>query len=769
MFFGKNKTSLKLIKPQNGLALGCDYYIVESVQNPSKIKIGTGISRLALINSNGDEFLLEGNSAKIKELFAPKYLFESVEGKIYKVVRPVGNLLRNSLLKEVITEHSDEKWQLGHGTAEHYYIKQDNKIIKLYGNSQQIKNIMEEVVVQPSKIEQSNKLITETTSEPKVKIIEKTIIREQAPVVGEPGPKGDIGERGPRGEPGPEGPRGFPGPVGPQGEKGESGEKGDVGPQGEQGIPGPRGAKGPKGDRGEKGDRGDRGERGFIGAKGDQGIPGPVGPMGPMGPEGKQGPQGEKGVQGPRGEDGLPGIQGPPGPIGPKGEKGDSPIIKTKHPLVLEKGVLSFKTDKLFEILRKATAQDIQEAVNKISTTAIPTGGGAVGIVFNGTRLLKSVSDIKFTGAGVTVTREGKDVLVNISGGGGGGGGGEVLSIIAGSGITVSPIGGTGNVTIASLSTVKGGPKDIQVRSESSSSDLQSVSNFRLTDENDLLLPKGLFLSGTGYIEFPDGTTQASSASESTWTNPAAGFANGIASGITFTVGWSAVEVLEKLIYPYQAVSFTTFSIGLGSSPFDLGRTFGAGLYTSTWTTSGPDANWIAGSLNVRDVTNSTLLRSGLNYNSDPVGITLSQYGYTSPTQQVFGITGQQQSGVVVTRNDTYNWLHRIFWGKSASASPTSLSNLTTGSSNIFTSTTTSLGARTYTFPTSASAEFCYVIVPTAPGSPGSYTSWKDINNLTVTPTSGTFTEGNTYGVSISWTWYQVSNPTTGIYQIAAS
>ena len=765
MFFGKNKTSLKLIKPQDGLALGADYYVVESVQNPSRIKVGTGISRLALINANGDEYLLEGNSSKIKELFAPKYLFESTEGKVYKVVRPVGNLLRNSLLKEVITEHSDEKWQLGHGTAEHYYIKQDNKIIKLYGNSQQIKNIMEEVVVQPPKIEQPKKLITEAIPEPKVKIIEKTIIREQAPVIGEPGPKGDVGERGPRGEPGPEGPRGFPGPVGPQGEKGEPGDKGDIGPQGEQGIPGPRGAKGPKGDRGEKGEKGDKGERGFIGPKGDQGVPGP---QGPMGPQGKQGPQGEKGIQGPRGEDGLPGIQGPPGPAGPKGDKGDSPVIKAEHPLVLEKGVLSFKTDKLPEILRKATAQDIQEAVNKIATTIIPTGGGAVGIVFNGSRLLRSVSDIKFTGSGVTVTRQGRDVLVNVSGGGGGGGG-DVLSITAGSGLTVSPPGGTGNVTIASLSTVKGGPKDIQVRSEFSATDLESISNFRLTDENDLLVPKGLLLSGTGYIEFPDGTTQASSATESTWTNTEAGYSNGIASGITFAIGLNAIEVLEQLIYPYQAVSFTSFAVSLGTSPFDLGRTFAAGSYNATWTTSGPTANWIGGSITIRDNTNSLLLRSGLNYNSSPAGLTLNQYGYTGPSQLTFGITGQQQSGVLVSRTATYDWRHRIYWGKSASASPTALANLTTGSTSRFTSSTTALGTFTYTFPVSGSAEYSYVIVPTAPGSPGSYTSWKDINNLTVTPASGTFTETNAYGVSISWTWYQVSNPTTGTYQITAS
>ena len=365
----------------------------------------------------------------------------------------------------------------------------------------------------------------------------------------------------------------------------------------------------------------------------------------------------------------------------------------------------------------------------------------------------------------MNVQRKGKNVLVDVSGGIVGG----YVSSLQSSDGSLSLSNVTGDIDISlNAKSIAGA---IQYRA-TSKSELAAQANFILnpTTQN-LQVPGGISLGAgtTAFITFSDGTTQGSASIESTWTNSAAGFSSGIASGITFTIGWNAIEVLEKLIYPYQTVAFTSFSIGLGSSPFDLGRTFGAGLYTSTWNTSGPDANWTAGSLNVRDVTSSTLLRSGLNYNSDPVGITLSQYGYTSPTQQVFGITGQQQSGVEVSRNDTYNWLHRIFWGKSASASPTSLANLTTGISNIFTSSTTSLGSRTYTFPSSASAEFCYVTVPSSPGTPGSYSTWKDINNLTVTPVSGSFTEGNTYGVSISWNWYQVSNPTTGTYQITAS
>ena len=255
------------------------------------------------------------------------------------------------------------------------------------------------------------------------------------------------------------------------------------------------------------------------------------------------------------------------------------------------------------------------------------------------------------------------------------------------------------------------------------------------------------------------------------WSNTGPGFANGIAPGKTFAIGWNAIEVLEELIYPYQPVSFiaNTLNINIGSSPFDLGRTFAAANYNTSWSTTGPAANWTPGSIVIRNSTTSTTLITGLNYNSSPVGITHPQYGYTLPTSLAFGITGSQKSGTVVSDSQTYRWAHRIYYGKSSSAAPTSISNLTTGQLNRFTSTATSLGSFTYSFSPSASAEYCYVIVPTSPGTPGTYTTWRDPNNLSFTPVSGTFTETNSYGVSINWTWYQVSNPTTSSFSAAAS
>ena len=67
MFFGKNKTSLKLAKQHPELLMGCEYFIVEHVQNPRKVKIGSGISQLFLKSSDGEEYLIEGNISKIKE------------------------------------------------------------------------------------------------------------------------------------------------------------------------------------------------------------------------------------------------------------------------------------------------------------------------------------------------------------------------------------------------------------------------------------------------------------------------------------------------------------------------------------------------------------------------------------------------------------------------------------------------------------------------------------------------------------------------------
>jgi hypothetical protein len=499
MFFGKNKTSLKLVKQHPELLLGCDYHIVENAINPKKIKIGSGITQLYLKNIDGEEYLIEGNSSKIKEYFLPNMIYESLEGKIYKVKRPFGNILQNALLKEIAPCNYDEKYQLGHGVSEHYFIQKFNdKILKLYGNSNQIKNLLEEVV-EKKELKESKKIVTQ----PKIEVIEKVIIKEAIPVVGsqgikgEKGDRGEIGPRGPAGEPGqvgsigPQGPKGDIGPQGPKGDKGEKGEAGKNGSIGPIGQQGPQGPQGIEGKQGPQGLRGEGGEKGIPGPKGDVGIQGIKGDLGEKGERGERGIQGLPGPQGIQGPKGDPGKDGPVGPPGPKGDSGDSPVIKAEYPLKLENGILHFESEKFTKVLKDIGSKDIQNVINKLYSMS-SSGGGAVGIKQNGNYVLKSVNDINFTGNGVSVNRTGKDVTVNITGGGGGG---------------VSVKGTEGSLQFAN----------------SAGNDLEFATDLKYdSNTNSLEVPAILKLtqnSGPGYIEFPDGTTQGSAPSKFFYTS----------------------------------------------------------------------------------------------------------------------------------------------------------------------------------------------------------------------------------------------------------
>jgi hypothetical protein len=62
MFFGKNKTSLKLAKQHPELLQGCEYHIVEYLTNPKVIRVGSGLTQLYLRNSDGEEYLIKGGN-----------------------------------------------------------------------------------------------------------------------------------------------------------------------------------------------------------------------------------------------------------------------------------------------------------------------------------------------------------------------------------------------------------------------------------------------------------------------------------------------------------------------------------------------------------------------------------------------------------------------------------------------------------------------------------------------------------------------------------
>jgi hypothetical protein len=166
MFFGKNKTSLRLIKNHPDLKGDIRYNIVENVLNPIRVSIGAGVSKVLLRGTDGSEYIVEGNSKKIKDYFTPAYVFETVESPTLKVRISVGTLERNTKLKETVSVQPDEKIYLGHGVSERYFIQEGtNKIIKFIGNPSQIKNIFEEVK------EETPKIVKQSISQNPVQLI----------------------------------------------------------------------------------------------------------------------------------------------------------------------------------------------------------------------------------------------------------------------------------------------------------------------------------------------------------------------------------------------------------------------------------------------------------------------------------------------------------------------------------------------------------------------------------------------------------------------
>lgn len=541
MFFGKNKNSLKLIKQHPELLMGATYHITDPTPEAKRVKIGAGITELYVRNDDGEVYLLEGNATKIKDMFQAVLLFENMEGELYKLKRPVGSLLQNVLLKEINALTADEKIYVGNGITERYFIeKSSSRVIKFIGNSTQIKNLVEKVEL-PKPVEP--KPVVKIIEKPVVQLQEKIIIKETTPVVGAQGLRGEKGEQGPQGERGPMGPQG---PKGERGLQGDRGEQGPQGPKGDHGEPGLQGIRGPKGDKGDKGDQGNIGPQGPVGPqgpqgergeKGEDGSPGQIGPQGPLGPRGDEGPQGPAGPQGPQGLRGPVGPQGPVGPLGPQGPAGESPVIEAQYPLVLEDGILSFDSEKVSTVLEKFKNDDIQKAINQMAMMTTPAGGGAVDVALNGDKKIRSVNTINFIGDNVTVTRRRKNVDVSVNNGS------FVTSLSAGSGITLS--GSTGNITITNLLSVKAIEGSIQY-ANNGATDLEAIPSFKLDPvSSNLYVPKGLKLTNNSsetFIEFNDGTTQASAALRFTYNTDAP-------SGATMGDRWMDSDTGIEYVY----------------------------------------------------------------------------------------------------------------------------------------------------------------------------------------------------------------------------
>lgn len=204
-----------------------------------------------------------------------------------------------------------------------------------------------------------------------------------------------------------------------------------------------------------------------------------------------------------------------------------------------------------------------------------------------------------------------------------------------------------------------------------------------------------------------------SGGSETTWSRADATLATdiaGVPAGTTFASGTTAIEILEQILYPYQPVSFSSFSTGLNAT-YELGQTAGNGAGTVTWATGGPDENWVSGSLYIYySGFASGNLVSGGSPTADTASVTYPAFRSTNigANTLTLGISGQQDEGTnPVTRSQTRRWWSRLYWGKSTNPALTDPLVLLNGSSNLLEST----GSGTAAAITTASGGYFYTFI----------------------------------------------------------
>lgn len=240
-----------------------------------------------------------------------------------------------------------------------------------------------------------------------------------------------------------------------------------------------------------------------------------------------------------------------------------------------------------------------------------------------------------------------------------------------------------------------------------------------ITGQYDYLVGSRWVDSGTGreYIYVGDGDQwywfepAGGGGAGDQWVRPDATTATdvaGIPSGTTGLVGESSIQILERILYPYQNVTLSWTSTGLASQ-YELGQTAGNGAFTATWTSSTPDANWVSGSAYIRytGLASGTALTAG-SPTADTASVQYPAFRGTTVNSSVsFSLTGQQVGGTtktVTATPRTSTWYSKIYYGKSTDPGLTNPLVLTNGGSELFTTTgsrtisTTDTGGYLYLF-----------------------------------------------------------------------
>jgi len=265
------------------------------------------------------------------------------------------------------------------------------------------------------------------------------------------------------------------------------------------------------------------------------------------------------------------------------------------------------------------------------------------------------------------------------------------------------------------------------------------------------------------------------SATGVTYTNPAptTQTVGGIFAGSTFGTPRTMQYMWDLLLYPYQNPSFNSFNIAK-TNPQEVGATI-AGVTSFTWGTNN-SSNVSANSITIRDVTNSTILGSGLaNNGSENLNIgSISKNSHgASHSWRIEGVN--TNSVAFNSGNISIVWYFATYSGTNV--------NPTIGEVEIEALVNKTLSSSKNVNHPLASGGYKYICYPDGFGSPTSTTGFRD--NSTLLPISmadntdngfysntgngwnyGLVSVTNIFGVTTNYRVYRTRNVLGGSIQI---
>lgn len=487
--------------------------------------------------------------------------------------------------------------------------------------------------------------------------------------------------------------QGSPGATGPQGVRGASGATGPRGltgatgfGAGSAGATGPIGATGTAGVAGASGVTGASGVIGPIGATGLS-IPGATGVQGASGPIGLSGPVGATGVQGASGIQGDVGLTGSTGPAGLTGATGIAGVAGATG------------------ITGASGVQGDTGSTGPVGLTGATGVAGATGIQ-GASGVQGATGVVGATGAQGDVGLTGSTGPVGLTGATGAEG-------------ATGDVGATGITGASGVQGASGIQGDVGLTG--------STGPVGLTGATGVEGPTGLTgatgVAGASGLGGATGVAGASGPSVYSGQSPTTTTVGGLASGSAIS-GLPISSILESILVPYVAPTFSSFSIGQ-STPVEVGTTLNNSQNFSFGFTQ--VANIQANSLQVLDVTAGNVVLGTFPLSPSPVAVSIGAgIVFNSPNSYSWrGSATNTQSTVFQSGLTTVSWLWRLYAGTSTSVTLTE-ANIEA----LAFSTLTNTSSRTYSLAAGGYKYFCWA---DSLGSPTAVTGFRDTStNLAV-------------------------------------